>query len=111
VFKVGKEEETGSYGGFVVLKHTVNNTPFYSIYGHLKTPHQVTVGQSLRAGEIFAEIGVESDSGGWFSHTHLQIITQKSVDEGLIEQKGYASAADLPQIEEYFPSPYFLFRY
>ena len=53
---------------------------FYSLYGHLKTPHKVQLGQELVAGQELGKIGKESDSGGWFCHLHLQIITQKAMN-------------------------------
>ena len=110
VFLVGKEEEKGSYGGYVILQHNSNNEIFYSFYGHLNSHHIVKKDDILTAGQIFGVIGERSDSGGWFTHTHLQIITQKAIDEGRTFQ-GYITKKDLPQIEELFPSPYPLFVY
>lgn len=110
VYAIGKETKLGNYGGYVMLKHEVNDLPFYSFYGHIKTPHLVEIGQQLKAGQEFARIGKESDSGGWFCHTHLQILTQKAVDKGLIDW-GYCSPEFFAKVEHYFPSPYYLFRY
>lgn len=110
VFKVGKETQTGNYGGYIMLKHEINGVTFYSFYGHLKTPHSVKVGDELKAGQAFTHIGKESDSGGWFCHTHLQILTQRAVDEGLTDW-GYISPEMLTRVEELFPSPYFLFEF
>ena len=110
VCKAGKEDQVGNYGGYLLLKHEVNNVVFYSFYGHLKTPHLAGVGEMLEAGQEFARIGKESDSGGWFCHTHLQILTQEAVDAGYTHW-GYVSPEFLPKVDLYFPSPYFLFRY
>ena len=110
VFKIGKEIQMGNYGGYIVLKHEINNENFYSLYGHLKTPHQVKLGEKLYAGDMLARIGKESDSGGWFSHLHLQVITQKAMNEGYSEW-GYISKKLLPKVGEYFPNPNFLFKY
>lgn len=110
VFKTGKEMKQGNYGGYLVLKHQVHGVAFYSLYGHLKTPHLVSVGQKIKAGQEFARIGKESDSGGWFCHVHLQILTQAAIDDGYMDW-GYISPALMPQLEKYFPSPYFLFKY
>ena len=43
VYKLGKETQKGNYGGYLVLKHQVNNQAFYSLYGHLKTPQKVQI--------------------------------------------------------------------
>lgn len=110
VYKTGKETQIGNYGGYIMLKHDVNGVVFYSFYGHLKTPHSVTEGEKIKAGQEFTRIGKESDSGGWFCHTHLQILTQKALDDGYTDW-GYISPALLPKVELYFPSPYFLFKY
>ncbi len=110
VYKVGKETKIGNYGGYVILKHEINEVVFYSLYGHVKTPHMVAMGDKVRAGQEFARIGQESDSGGWFCHVHLQILTQDAIDEGYTDW-GYISQDLMPQVEKYFPSPYFLFKY
>ena len=110
VYKLGKETQKGNYGGYLVLKHQVNNQTFYSLYGHLKTPHKVQLGEKILAGQELAVIGKESDSGGWFCHLHLQIISQKAFNKGYSEW-GYVSEKLLPKVGEYFPDPNFLFKW
>ena len=110
VQKLGKETQKGNYGGYLVLKHKIKNQTFYSLYGHLKTPHKVQLEQEIVAGQELAVIGKESDSGGWFCHLHLQIITQKAMNEGYSEW-GYISKKLLPKVGEYFPDPNFLFKW
>lgn len=105
VYEVGKEEGIGNYGGYVILKHN----DFYSFYGHLNSHHQVAPGDELYAGEPFARIGHSQDSGGWFTHTHLQILTEKAVNEGRTHQ-GYISDSLLSQVPAFFPNPCCLFR-
>ena len=110
VHKLGKETQKGNYGGYLILKHKIKNQIFYSLYGHLKTPHKVQLGQKILAGQELAIIGKESDSGGWFCHLHLQIITQKAINKGYSEW-GYISEKFLPKVGEYFPDPNFLFKW
>ena len=110
VYKTGKETTVGNYGGYIILKHDINDVVFYSFYGHLKTPHLFNLGDKIKAGQTFAHIGQESDSGGWFCHVHLQILTQEAIDTGYTDW-GYISPELLPKLETYFPSPYFLFKY
>jgi len=110
IHKLGKETQKGNYGGYLVLEHKINNQTFYSLYGHLKTPHKVQLGEKILAGQKLARIGRESDSGGWFCHLHLQIITQKAMNEGYSEW-GYISEKLLPKVGEYFPDPNFLFKW
>lgn len=110
VFRIGKETKIGNYGGYIMLKHDVNGVVFYSFYGHLKTPHVVNVGERIKAGKLLARIGKESDSGGWFCHVHLQVLTQAALDDGYADW-GYISPDLMPRVEQYFPSPYFIFKY
>jgi len=110
IHKTGKETIVGNYGGYIILKHNVDGVVFYSLYGHLKTPHLVETGDKIKVGQKFAHIGQESDSGGRFCHVHLQILTQAAIDDGYTDW-GYVSPALLPKVETYFPSPYFLFKH
>lgn len=110
VFQTGLDEGQGNYGGYVVLKHFCANDVFYSFYGHLSSDHQVKTGDVLRGGDAFAVLGQGIDSGGWFSHVHLQIHTEKSIrEEHLLE--GYVNGQTLLHINDMFPSPYPLFRF
>ena len=61
----------------------------------------IALGQELVAGQELGKIGKESDSGGWFCHLHLQIITQKAMNEGYSEW-GYISEKLLLRV---FSSP------
>ena len=110
VFKIGKEAGAGNYGGYVMLKHVVSGATFYSLCGHLNSDHCVREGQEIAQGEQFGAVGEQHDAGGWFTHTHLQILTQEAVDRGLIF-RGYVSDAYLSAVPTLFPSPYALFRF
>lgn len=109
VHALGRDAGLGNYGGYLVLRHELGGTAFFSLYGHLALPLALEVGAFVRAGEIIAHIGAGLDSGGWFTHTHLQILTERAVTQGRMLQ-GYVKAADLQQIEDLFPSPYPLFK-
>ena len=103
------EAGEGNYGGWVLLKHeSPYFEPFYSLYGHLCRDRLPTVGQRFPAGAAFAQIGDFHENGNWFHHTHLQVITQKGLDQGYLS-KGYCAVADLEQINDLCPSPIPLF--
>jgi len=110
VHLLGIEEGIGNYGGYVCLRHEINNTVFYSFYGHFNSNHLITLSQKISQGEIIGVIGEREDSGGWFTHTHLQIVSEKAMKEKRAFQ-AYISAENLSEIELLFPSPYPLFRY
>ena len=100
----------GNYGGVVVLRHDLDGVTFYSLYGHLNTSFEVAPGQAVRAGERFGSIGQGEDSGGWFSHTHLQILTPLAIARDLM-LSGYVRADQLAMVDTIFPTPYPMFRY
>lgn len=109
VEEIGYEAGEGNYGGFVLLRHEGERfETFFSLYGHLDRNKLPLVGQAFRAGEIFSWIGDFQDNGNWFHHTHLQIITQKGLDDGYLS-KGYCTERDLAQMNDLCPSPIPLF--
>lgn len=103
------EEGEGNYGGNVLLRHdSPHFETFYSLYGHLNREKLPEPGALIKAGDPFAWIGDFHENGNWFYHTHLQVITQKGLDEGWIS-KGYCTAEDLAAMESICPSPLALF--
>ncbi|WP_457552934.1 peptidoglycan DD-metalloendopeptidase family protein [Desulfobacula sp.] len=106
----GYEAGEGNYGGHVLLMHeSPDFETFYSFYGHLNRGSLPVVGEKFRAGESFAHIGDFHENGNWFYHTHLQVITQKGLDQGYLS-KGYCAAIDLAQMDSLCPSPLSLFK-
>ena len=114
VHACGLDDGVGNYGGYVVLRHEPgrdheDEEPFYSFYGHVQTDFEVAPGQLIERGASFARIGAHRDSGQWFTHTHLQIHNQASIDEGRLMQ-GYITREDLARVGDLFPTPYPMFR-
>lgn len=110
VAESGYESGEGNYGGFVLLKHESKHfETFYSLYGHLCKDRLPEVGKAYAAGSAFAEIGDFHENGHWFYHTHIQIITQKGLEQGYVS-KGYCSQADLARIDKLCPTPLPLFK-
>lgn len=109
VKETGYEEGEGNYGGYVLLMHESEYfETFYSLYGHLCKDKLPSSGQNFKVGEQFALIGDFYENGNWFYHTHLQVITQKGLENGYTS-KGYCSSKDLAVIDELCPSPLSLF--
>lgn len=110
VVEVGYEIGEGNYGGFVLLKHESEDfETFYSFYGHLCKDRLPKVGKGYPVGAAFAEIGDFHENGNWFYHTHIQVITQKGLEQGYLS-KGYCSQADLAEINGLCPSSVPLFK-
>jgi hypothetical protein len=110
VHRTGYEEGDGNYGGYALLKHESDRfQTFYSFYGHL-SPQSIPVkGTQIKAGDVFARIGDFHENGNWYHHTHLQIITQKGLEQGFLH-KGYCAEEELRAINDLCPDPLLLFR-
>jgi len=106
----GYEAGEGNYGGNVLLRHeSPKFQTFYSLYGHLNKKTLPSLGTLFSAGEAFAQIGDFHENGNWFYHTHLQVITEKGMEQGY-QFKGYGSAENLADMDALCPAPLLLFR-
>ena len=65
------------YGPIIILQHDVeDDLTFFTLYGHLSEAslEGLAIGQSIKKGEKFAEIGNFPINGDWPPHLHLQIM-------------------------------------
>ena len=68
----------GDYGGVVILEYqTPDDIPFWLLVGHLDrvSVKQLTPGQRVEQGAVFARVGARSENGGWAPHLHVQLFT------------------------------------
>jgi murein DD-endopeptidase MepM/ murein hydrolase activator NlpD len=64
--------QRGSYGGLIILQHTVNGTPVASYYGHIYPDGMhVAAGDSVASGQHIGDVGSAGKSTG--PHLHLEI--------------------------------------
>ena len=97
------EDGYGNYGGITVLKFQSSKT-YYMLFGHLNPDKLPIVGEILKKGEAFAQLGNMSENGNWFYHTHLQVLTPKAYKGGWVS-KGYCKESELPTIKQFCPDP------
>jgi murein DD-endopeptidase MepM/ murein hydrolase activator NlpD len=66
----------GDYGITVVLRHELEGTIFYTLYGHLARLEwsSLSVGQEIAKGQAFAAVGPYPENGDWPPHLHFQVI-------------------------------------
>jgi len=66
----------GDYGATIFLEHLLEETVFFTLYGHLSknSLNNISVGDEIEKGEKFAVIGNEFENGNWPTHLHFQII-------------------------------------
>ncbi len=66
----------GDYGVTIILSHSLSNSSFYTLYGHLSLSSikNINEGDRVSKGDVFAGLGIPSENGHWPAHLHFQII-------------------------------------
>lgn len=91
VWSTGVNDEPGSYGPTLITVHetplpsAVGEPPsgppvrFFVLYGHLHGDSLATmsVGQTVRRGEVIGRLGTEDENGGWAPHVHVQMALEE----------------------------------
>ncbi len=105
-FNAGK----GNYGPTIILKHTIENQIFYSLYGHLSVEsiENLEIGIAFKKGQKMATLGDSSVNGGYAPHLHFQII--KDIRDYLGDYPGVCSKKDLDYYLENCPNPNLLLK-
>ncbi len=73
------------YGPTIILEHKVSDQlTFFTLYGHLNNDSlkNLRVGQTIKAGSIFAKTGARSENGNWPPHLHFQIMLDMLGQQG-----------------------------
>jgi murein DD-endopeptidase MepM/ murein hydrolase activator NlpD len=66
----------GDYGATIILVHQLQGISFYTLYGHLSlnSIKNISEGERIMKGDIFAEFGIPAENGQWPPHLHFQVI-------------------------------------
>lgn len=74
----------GDYGPTIILEHELENTEFFTLYGHLSTNSldNIHTGLKIEKGEAFCSLGDPSENGQWPAHLHFQIIADMMGNSG-----------------------------
>ena len=94
------------YGPLVILRHASDDgQEFFTLYGHLtrETLRELSAGQAIAKGEVFAHVGTLNENGGWPPHLHFQIILDL-LDRGA-EFPGVARASERAVWTSISPDP------
>jgi len=106
VFSVKDNKGLGDYGPTIILKHRLEGSDFYTLYGHLseRSLDGIQVGDALKRGQKFCEIGTYPTNGNYAPHLHFQVITDlEDYAEG--NYPGVCSRKDLPKFRALCPDP------
>lgn len=100
----------GDYGPTIILKHTIDNGVFYSLYGHLSEDslNNLSVGDKVSQGEKIAVLGDNSVNGDYAPHLHFQLIID--MEGNLGDYPGVSSEKTLNFYKENCPNPNLLLK-
>ncbi len=75
VHSTGNHPEYGNYGATIILQHSLEDTVFYTLFGHLSFADlQLKPGDMVAAEQVFAHLGPPEENGHWPPHLHFQVM-------------------------------------
>ena len=98
------------YGGLIILKHSVDDFDFYTLYGHntVESTLKNKVGDNVKKGDVIAEIGNYPENGNWAPHLHFQIMLSMLNHE--IDYPGVCYFNQINIWKDLCPNPNLLFK-
>ncbi|NVJ89383.1 MAG: peptidoglycan DD-metalloendopeptidase family protein [Flavobacteriaceae bacterium] len=98
------------YGGFIILKHSLNNLKFYTLYGHLskKCTEKFKVGELIKKGDKIGVLGNYNENGEWVAHLHFQLILDTLHNTN--DFPGVAKESEIEYWRKNCPNPNLLFK-
>jgi len=95
----------GDYGPTIIVEHKINNTIFYTLYGHLSQESLTNkkIGQKVSRGEKIANLGLPPINGDYAPHLHFQIIIDIEGKTG--DYPGVCSENNLSFYKNNCPNP------
>ncbi|MGK4568661.1 peptidoglycan DD-metalloendopeptidase family protein [Flavobacterium sp. 3HN19-14] len=100
----------GDYGPTIILEHQIENTVFYTLYGHLSVEsiENLQTGQAFLKGNSIGTLGDAAVNGDYAPHLHFQII--RNIGDKFGDYPGVCSKSDLPFFLENCPDPNLLLK-
>lgn len=100
----------GDYGPAIILRHELDKTEFFTLYGHLslESLDGLYEGKEINSGERLGEIGNYPINGDWPPHLHFQIINDIGNFKG--DFPGVSSLTDLDYYLSICPDPNLILR-
>lgn len=100
----------GDYGPTIILKHTVKEEIFFSLYGHLSEASiaNIKVGDLFLQGNTLGFLGKATENGDYAPHLHFQLIRALAENHG--DYPGVSAASDLDFYQQNCPDPNLLLK-
>ena len=110
IHSFANNDNFGDYGPTIILKHSISDFTFYTLYGHLSLESltSLRVGERVKQGEIIADLGTAEVNGDYAPHLHFQII--KDMEEYTGDYPGVTSKQDLDFYKNNCPDPNLLLK-
>ena len=105
VHSFNNNADTGNYGPTILLEHQVEDTIFYTLYGHLslESIYEMEVGTYFNRGEVLGTLGTPDINVNYAPHLHFQIILDVEGYYG--DYPGVASLNNLDFYKKNCPNP------
>jgi len=110
VHSFANNAQFGDYGPTIILAHTIENSQFFTLYGHLSVDSlkDLVVGQKIEKGAAFATLGDTHENGNWPPHLHFQLITDMLSYQG--DFPGVCAKSKLPCYQNICPNPNWILK-
>lgn len=104
IFLMADNQASGDYGATLITEHSVDGKVLYVLWGHLslESLRKNEIGREIKAGEIFAWLGDESENGGWPPHVHIQLSWEKP---SKADMPGVVSLSARDEALQKYPDP------
>jgi peptidoglycan LD-endopeptidase LytH len=101
----------GDYGPTIILEHKIEGFRFFTLYGHLSknSLQHIQENQGIKAGDIFAHLGSETENGNWPPHLHFQLIRDMGNLKG--DFPGVCKESEWEKYRKICPNPELLLRF
>lgn len=103
-FQINKA--SGDYGPTIILEHRLDNSTFFTLYGHLSTAslEGLQECQSIQKGQQIATLGEYHENVHWPPHLHFQII--KDLEGRMGDYPGVAAPSEAAKYLANCPNPF-----
>lgn len=110
IYGFGFNAGAGNYGPTIILQHCLENTIFYTLYGHLSVGsiENLSIGTTFKKGQTLATLGDSTVNGGYSPHLHFQII--KNIGNNKSDYPGVCNQKDLDYYLDNCPNPNILLK-
>lgn len=105
VHSFGNNKNHGDYGPTIILEHHIENVIFFTLYGHLslESIQAIELGDFIKKGQEFAQLGTSRVNGDYAPHLHFQLI--KDIGDNLGDYPGVCSVEEMDYYKVNCPDP------